>query len=134
MTNKKQKIFFPISVEYLGDWNLLITFENGEKKVYACDDIQDGEGETINPLKDIEFFKKAYINDADSLAWNDDLEVCPDGLYNESIPYGEWLEQQTNSWEIKNISCFKDDRICIVIVNAGNRDDIYKKIWGDKYG
>lgn len=86
----------PIAVEYLYGWNLLVTFDNGEKKVCNCDDIPTSTRECDKPLQDINYFKKAFINDL-TLAWDEDLEVCPDGLYKESIPYKEWLEQQKNN-------------------------------------
>ncbi len=82
------------NVEYLCEWNLLVTFRNGEKKVYVCDDIPTSTKEIEQPLKDPEYFKNAYIDCFGFLRWNDDLDVCPDGLYNKSIPYEEWLQQQ----------------------------------------
>lgn len=91
----------PTNVEYLNGWNLLVTFDNNEKKVYNCDDIPLSNRECDLPLKDINFFKKAFINDL-TLAWDDELEVCPDGLYNESIPYDEWLEQQKQKKNLTN--------------------------------
>lgn len=95
----KKKISLPEKVEYIGDWNLLITFENGEKKVYVCDDIPTSTAEWDQALKDIEVFKHPFI-EGGILMWNDEADVCPDGLYNESIPYDEWLEQQKQKKEL----------------------------------
>lgn len=94
-------IQYPKKVEYIGDWNLLVTFRNGEKRVYVCDDIPTSQKPIEEPLKDIEFFKKATIING-CVAWNDELDVCPEGLYNVSIPYDEWLEQQKQKKNLTN--------------------------------
>lgn len=89
-------------VEYIGDWNLLVTFQDGEKKVYICDDIPTSQKPIEKPLKDIEYFKTAYIDEYGILTWSNGVDVCPDGLYNESIPYDEWLEQQKQKKNLTN--------------------------------
>ena len=40
-----------------------------------------------------QYFQKRFVNDL-TVAWNDELEVCPDGLYENGITYNQWLEQQ----------------------------------------
>lgn len=84
----------PVAVEYIGGWNLLVTFNNGERKVCNCDDIPNSNRECDKPLQDINVFKNAFVNDL-TVAWNDNLEVCPDGLYKGCVPYSKWLEGQT---------------------------------------
>ncbi len=88
------KTVIPKAVKYLNGWNLLITFCNDEKRVYNCDDIQNSNNIIFEPLKDINFFKKAYIcPERSTLAWNDDIDCCPDSLYKESIPYHKWYQK-----------------------------------------
>ena len=89
-------IQYPVSVEYLEGWNLLVTFDNSEQRVYNCDDIPSSSKEVEQPLKNIENFKKAHINKG-ILEFNEDVDVCPEGLYNNSIPYDEWLKYKFNS-------------------------------------
>lgn len=84
-----------VAVEYLSGWDLLITFENGEKRVHRCDDIPTSERECDQRLKDPEYFKRAYICPRrGTLAWDEELDTCPDALYFESIPYEEYLKEK----------------------------------------
>ena len=83
----------PVEVQHLQGWCLLIIYNNGEKRVCDCSDIPTSKNKLFEPLKDFEFFKKARIDHC-TLVWNDDLDCCPDGLYQNSIPYHEWLKKQ----------------------------------------
>lgn len=72
------------AVEAMEDYKLLLTFEKGEKRIF---DFKPYLKYKINaPLKNPSFFKKVYA-DGTSVAWNDDLDFCPETLYEESVPY-----------------------------------------------
>ena len=74
----------PIAVECLGDYKLLITFSNGEKKLYnAQDDIHQG---VLTKLQNKSFFAQAKIARG-SVIWDDEIDIAPETLYAESILY-----------------------------------------------
>ena len=71
-------------VQYLHDYELLITFSNGEKRVYdGQDDITQG---IFTQLKNKAFFARARI-EWGTVVWNDDLDVAPEALYAEGVVY-----------------------------------------------
>ena len=67
------------------DYSMLITFENGEKRVY---DARPLLGKRIcEKLKDINFFMKARASYG-TVVWNDEIDVAPEHLYECSVPAG----------------------------------------------
>ena len=65
------------------DYNLIITFITGEKKIYNFTPLL--EKEIYAPLKDVTFFLKAKVA-GDTVAWNDDIDIAPEHLYEYSTP------------------------------------------------
>lgn len=77
-------MIIPIAVQYLHDYFLLITFSNGEKKVYdAQKDISAG---IFKKLQNKSFFSQARI-ERGSVVWSDDIDIAPEALYAESVAY-----------------------------------------------
>lgn len=65
------------------DYTLLITFASGEKKLY---DARPLLAKAIyKPLNNLSFFLKAKA-DCGSVAWNDDIDIAPEHLYEYSSP------------------------------------------------
>lgn len=65
------------------DFELLLTFNTGEKKKF---DAKKLFGYPVYaPLKNIGFFK---LVKADNMCvyWNDEIDICPDTLYEQSVP------------------------------------------------
>lgn len=71
-----------ISVEPLDDFLLKIKFNNNEEKIFDVKKIFDIP--CFSPLKNIEFFKNVRI-EYGSIAWDNDIDYCPDCLYEESF-------------------------------------------------
>jgi hypothetical protein len=69
-----------IDVKHKQDYQLILTFENGEKKLV---DLKDRlSGPIFEPLKDIEFFKKVYVDvELGTIAWPNGADKAPDVLY-----------------------------------------------------
>lgn len=77
-------MIMPVAVKCLGDYKLLITFSNGEKKLYnAQDDIHQG---VLTKLQNKSFFAQAKIARG-SVVWDDEIDIAPETLYAESIAY-----------------------------------------------
>jgi len=70
-----------IDVVYLAGYQLMLTFDNGDKKIV---DLQDRlEGEIFEPLKNIEYFKLVNVNpEIGTICWPNDADFAPDTLYN----------------------------------------------------
>ena len=74
----------PVAVKCLRDYQLLITFSNGEKKIYnAQNDIIEG---VLTKLQNKSFFAQAKIARG-SVVWDDEIDIAPETLYAESIAY-----------------------------------------------
>jgi len=66
------------------DYTLTITFDNGEVKISDMKPYLD-KG-IFTELKDKEYFKKVKVDDM-TVSWNNKQDICPDILYEDSIPY-----------------------------------------------
>lgn len=72
-----------ISVEPLENYELKVTFENGEVKIF---DVKPYFGHIVfNELKDVDKFKTVKISGL-SIEWSNGVDICPDELYNLSKP------------------------------------------------
>ena len=75
-------MIYPTEVPYLHDYELLITFSNGEKRVYdGQEDITQG---VFTQLRNKALFARARI-ERGTVVWNDELDIAPEALYAESI-------------------------------------------------
>lgn len=73
----------PTHVEPLEDYELLVTFQNGEKKVYDAKPLLALP--LYQPLRDKTLFSSAKA-DGMCVYWNEDIDLCPDRVYMDSRP------------------------------------------------
>lgn len=81
------------------DFTLTLSFDNGEKRLYDMRPLLK-KGTVFEPFADIENFRRVYIDDQHSIAWDVDqavdsdkvwsnkVDLCPDGCYIDSVPIG----------------------------------------------
>ena len=75
-------MIYPTEVQYLHDYELLITFSNGAKRVYdGQEDITQG---VFTQLRNKALFARARI-ERGTVVWNEELDIAPEALYAESI-------------------------------------------------
>lgn len=74
----------PVDVKPLNDYELLVTFQNGERKVFDAKPILSLP--LYQPLKNKDFFNLAKANGM-CIFWNEDVDLCPDMVYTDSCPY-----------------------------------------------
>lgn len=74
----------PVNVKPLDDYELLVTFQNGEQKVFDVKPILSLP--LYQPLKNKGFFTLAKA-DGMCIFWNEDIDLCPDMVYTDSRPY-----------------------------------------------
>ncbi|MCL2106578.1 MAG: DUF2442 domain-containing protein [Oscillospiraceae bacterium] len=76
--------YYPVSVKTLPDYRLLLRFDNGEERLF------DVAPYLATPffasLKNQAVFQSARINPL-TVEWNGDIDICPDELYYNSVPY-----------------------------------------------
>lgn len=65
------------------NYELLLTFNNGEKRVFNAKQLLDTKA--FAPLKNIAFFKSVKVAFG-TVVWPQDIDYCPDTLYEQSIP------------------------------------------------
>ena len=65
------------------NYELLLTFNNGEKKKFDASSLLDMK--VFAPLKNIAFFKSVKV-EFGTVVWPRDIDYCPDTLYMQSVP------------------------------------------------
>ncbi len=72
----------PKKAEALSKYRIKVTFEDG---VTGEADLSDSAGKGIFKFWDEDNnFEKVYINpETDGIAWNDELEICPETVYEQ---------------------------------------------------
>ena len=73
----------PVAVHPLEDYQLLVTFQNGEKRVFDAKPLLSMP--LYRRLKNPVFFAGAKA-DGMCVYWNDDVDLCPDMVYTDSRP------------------------------------------------
>ena len=72
-----------VKVEPQENYTLLVTFDNGELRLYDTTPLI--KGEWFGQLRDPAFFKTVHVAGL-SVEWADGQDVCPDDLYYSSTP------------------------------------------------
>ena len=82
------------------DYTLTISFDNGEKRRYDMRPLLR-EGTVFEPFRQMENFRRVYVDDTHCIAWdidpmvdsskvwNNKVDLCPDGGYIDSVPVHE---------------------------------------------
>ena len=70
-------------VEAHADYTLLLTFSNGERRLYDAKPLLGYN--LFAPFENLSFFMKAHC-DGITVVWNDELDIAPESLYEKSVP------------------------------------------------
>lgn len=71
-------------VKTLDDYRLLLTFENGEIKIFDMKPYLD-KG-IYKELRKMSVFKSAKVN-FDTVEWNNEADIDPETLYEDGVSY-----------------------------------------------
>lgn len=72
-----------IKAEYLDGYRMLISFNDGQRKVFDFSSLID-KYPVFMPLKNLEIFKSYTITD--TLEWNDStIDIAPEYLYEHGV-------------------------------------------------
>ena len=81
-------------VKALDDFMLLVTFSNGEKRVF---DVKPYfEFISFKELRNQTLFNNVYVVGL-SVGWPNNIDICPDELYYDSQPHNHTTTQQTTT-------------------------------------
>lgn len=75
-----------VAVKPLDDYKILITFENGERRIFDVTPLLDKP--RWQELKDERLFRLVKVYDG-TVQWPGQRDICPCYLYNDSQPYTE---------------------------------------------
>lgn len=70
------------SVEPIGNYNLILTFDNGEKRQFDMNPFLDLS--IFKELRDITKFNSVRIS-FDTIEWDNEVDLDPEILYKESV-------------------------------------------------
>lgn len=73
----------PIAAEALQAFQLLVTFQNGEKRIFDVAPLLNLP--LYEPLRDRNLFKQVKA-DGMCVYWNQEIDLCPDRVYTDSMP------------------------------------------------
>lgn len=65
------------------DYKLIITFTNGEQKIFDCKPLLNFG--VFEELKDLTYFRCASAA-VGTVVWPHEQDICPDTLYSDSVP------------------------------------------------
>jgi len=69
----------------LENYELLLTFDTGEVKIYDVKPLINSLP-LFTKLNDDNIFNKVYVDKImDTVAWDENTDICPDSLYEESV-------------------------------------------------
>ena len=71
-----------VKVKPLQNYLILISFDNGEKRVYDCYPLL--EDKLFSGLRDVNFFNTVHIDEMGLVCWNDSTDIKPNELYENS--------------------------------------------------
>ncbi len=78
-----------VDVEHLGEYRLLLTFENDERREVDIAKVVSLDG-VFEPLKDLDYFRQVRVAaDVGTIVWPNGADLCPDVLYEESRPVAD---------------------------------------------
>ena len=87
---KKIPDWFVEDVKPQRDFTLVISFANGEIRIYDAHELLSDA--MFAPLKRLSFFMKAHRS-GHSVVWNDDIDIAPEFLFENSRPYNSSFVQ-----------------------------------------
>jgi len=76
-----------VSFSYLDDFRLLITFKNGEKRIFDVEPYLDKSPMT-RLLRNADYFHQAFCSGG-TIEWPNGLNFCQDTFYGLGIPAGD---------------------------------------------
>lgn len=85
------------SVSYLDGYRLKVRFTNKTEGIIDFRERIVGRGGVFKPLQDVEFFKQVVVDrNSGTLLWPNEVDFCPDVLYQLAMRTATPVGQATN--------------------------------------
>jgi hypothetical protein len=80
-----ENVYLPrvIHADYIGEYKIALTFDNGQKRVADCSKWVGGG--IFEPLKDKSYFRRFFV-DGWTVSWPNGADIAPETLYLEGDP------------------------------------------------
>ena len=79
---------FVRDVDYVSDYKLMLTFEDGSVKLADLEPYLDGS--IFEPLKDVSYFRTVRLDsELDTIVWENGADISPDFLYEIGVSVKE---------------------------------------------
>ena len=82
-----------ISAEYINEYKIKLTFENGQTGIVDFSDYLS-RGGIFSKFKDMDFFKSFQLNsEIGNIIWNNEIDIAPEVLYARAmhVSLPEWM-------------------------------------------
>lgn len=79
-----EEIKVPVNAIYIGDYKILIEFDNGELKIADLKYLIKEDLKSFSDIKSEEYFRGFFIDEYGALTWANGYDVAPDYLYDIS--------------------------------------------------
>jgi hypothetical protein len=86
MTDINSNYYFVKTAAYLGEFIILIQFENDERRILDCSSWKNEQMGDFEYLKKEENFKNFFVRDG-ILVWDNKYDVAPEYTYFQSKPF-----------------------------------------------
>ena len=83
-----------IGVKANDDFTLECEMENGEVFLYDLSSVKEATGEMVQPLKDIDYFKKVFVDEYGCLSWPNGIDIDPAVIVLEGSLIEELVEEE----------------------------------------
>ena len=83
LIDSEKPVFRVTGVQARPDYTLILSFSNGERRVYDARQLLDYP--VYAPLRNMPFFLGAYC-DGCAVAWSDEVDIAPEALFENGVP------------------------------------------------
>ncbi|MCL2329451.1 MAG: DUF2442 domain-containing protein [Bacteroidetes bacterium] len=86
----------PIEVKALNDYSIFVEFSDGLQGTVDLQHLAH-KGIFLNWDKN-NLFSQVHIDSYGAIAWNDDIDICPDSIYLQlkGLTFEQWKQQNPN--------------------------------------
>ena len=76
-----EKVISPVSVVYIGNYKVLVKFDNNELKIADLKFLLDKDLKSFEEIKNEDYFKNFTLDECGGINWPNGYDFAPDTLY-----------------------------------------------------
>ncbi|MDR0536512.1 MAG: DUF2442 domain-containing protein [Tannerellaceae bacterium] len=88
----------PIEVRALRKYSIFVGFSDGTQGAVDLEHL--AHKGVFKAWDTCDLFNRVYIDECGAIAWNDELDICPDHVYLQlkGLTFEEWRQEQQRSY------------------------------------